>query len=210
MNDKLKISMNDLLESKQQEFRAVNLALQSQANPHFYYNTLSSIIVLSENGQNEDVIRLCRNLTQIMRYITDGQTTVTTLGEEIEHVKKYLYCIKIRYQSSLNYTLDIAPEILEIPIPKLLIQPLVENAIKYGTDCTPSWSLSITGKKYHDKWQIDITDSGNGFSEEALLRVSRNIAAASENSGMPKLHINGLGIVNVYLRWKSKECYRAV
>ncbi len=210
MNDKLKISMNDLLESKQQEFRAVNLALQSQANPHFYYNTLSSIIALSENGQNEDVIRLCRNLTQIMRYITDGQTTVTTLGEEIEHVKKYLYCIKIRYQSSLNYTLDIAPEILEIPIPKLLIQPLVENAIKYGTDCTPPWSLSITGKKYHDKWQIDITDSGNGFSEEALLRVSRNIAAASENSGMPKLHINGLGIVNVYLRWKSKECYRAV
>ena len=57
MNDKLKISMNDLLESKQQEFRAVNLALQSQANPHFYYNTLSSIIVLSENGQNEDVDR---------------------------------------------------------------------------------------------------------------------------------------------------------
>ena len=117
-------------------------------------------------------------------------------------MKKYLYCIKIRYQSSLNYTLDIAPEILEIPIPKLLIQPLVENAIKYGTDCTPPWSLSIPGKKYHDKWQIDITDSGNGFSEEALLRVSRNIAAASENSGMPKLHINGLGIVNVYLRWK--------
>ncbi len=60
MNDKLKISMNDLLESKQQEFKAMNLALQAQANPHFYYNTLSSIIVLSENNKNEDVIRLCR------------------------------------------------------------------------------------------------------------------------------------------------------
>lgn len=202
MNDKLKVSMNDLLESKQQEFRAMNLALQSQANPHFYYNTLSSIIVLSENGQNEDVIRLCRNLTQIMRYITDGQATVTTLREEIEHVKRYLYCIKIRYQSSLNYTLDIDPEILDIPVPKLLIQPLVENAIKYGTDCAPPWTLAVTGKKFEDKWQIDITDSGNGFSGEALQRISQNIAAASENPGMPKLHINGLGIVNVYLRWK--------
>lgn len=202
MNDKLKISMNDLLESKKQEFKAMNLALQSQANPHFYYNTLSSIIVLSENNKNEDVIRLCRNLTQIMRYITDGQAAVTTIGEEIEYVKKYLYCIKIRYQSSLNYSLDIAPEILNVPIPKLLIQPLVENAIKYGTNCAPPWTLSITGKQYADKWQIDIIDSGEGFSEEALQKISQNIAEASENSGMPELHINGLGIVNVYLRWK--------
>lgn len=202
MNDKLKISMNDLLGSKQQEFKAMNLALQSQANPHFYYNTLSSIIVLSENDQNEDVIKLCRNLTQIMRYITDGQATITTIREEIEHVKRYLYCIKIRYQSSLNYTLEIDPEILDVPIPKLLIQPLVENAIKYGIDCAPPWAIAITGKKYEDRWEIEIKDSGNGFSEEALQRISQNIAAASENSGMPKLHINGLGIVNVYLRWK--------
>lgn len=202
MNDKLKLSMHDLLESEQQEFKAINLALQSQANPHFYYNTLSSIIVLSENNQNEDVIRLCRNLTQIMRYITDGHSSTTTLGQEIEHVKRYLYCIKIRYQSSLNYTLDIDPALFDIPIPKLLIQPLVENAIKYGTDCAPPWTLTITGKNYEDRWQIDIADSGNGFSEEALQSISRNIAAASENSGIPKLQINGLGIVNVYLRWK--------
>lgn len=202
MNDKLKVSMHDLLASEQQEFKAMNLALQSQANPHFYYNTLSSIIVLSENNQNEDVIRLCRNLTQIMRYITDSSTTVTTIGEEMEYVKKYLYCIKIRYQSSLSYTLDIEPRLLDIPIPKLLIQPLVENAIKYGTDCEPPWSLSITGKQYEDRWQIDIVDSGKGFSEDALQRISRNIAEVSENTGIPKLHINGLGIVNVYLRWK--------
>lgn len=202
MNDKLKVSMHDLLASEQQEFKAMNLALQSQANPHFYYNTLSSIIVLSEQNQNEDVIRLCRNLTQIMRYITDGSKTITTLGEEIEYVRKYLFCIKIRYQSSLNYTLDIAPELLDIPVPKLIIQPLVKNAIKYGTDCAPPWSLSITGKQYQDKWQIDIVDSGDGFSEEALERISQNIAESSESTGIPKLQINGLGIVNVYLRWK--------
>lgn len=202
MNDKLKVSMHDLLVSEQQEFKAMNLALQSQANPHFYYNTLSSIIVLSENNKNEDVIKLCRNLTQIMRYITDSSTTITTIREEVEYVKKYLYCIKIRYQSSLNYTLDIAPELLDIPIPKLLIQPLVENAIKYGTNCAPPWTLSIIGRQYEDKWQIDIIDSGEGFSSEALQRISQNIAEASENTGIPRLQINGLGIVNVYLRWK--------
>ncbi len=202
MNDKLKVSMNNLLESKQQELKATNLALQSQANPHFYYNTLSSIIVLSENNQNEDVIRLCRNLTQIMRYITDSSTTITTVKEEIEHIKKYLYCIKIRYQSSLNYSLDIDSKILDHPIPKLLIQPLVENAIKYGTDCDPPWMLTITGKQYEDKWQIDIVDSGNGFSEDSLRTIHQNIEKASEKSGLPKLQINGLGIVNVFLRWK--------
>ena len=205
MSDTLKTSMDDLIESRQQEFRATNLALQSQANPHFYYNTLSSIIVLAENGQNAEVITLCRSLTRIMRYITDSSNASVTIREEIENVRQYLYCMKVRYQSSLNYEIVIDEALGSIMIPKLIIQPLVENAIKYGTNCTPPWTIRVEGHMYTDHWQIDVIDSGNGFAPDVLQNIRNSIAEAGRSSGVPSLHINGLGIMNVYLRWKFYE-----
>lgn len=202
MSQNLKDSMNNLLESQQQELKSRTLALQSQINPHFYYNSLSSIIVLAENDQTDVVIKMCRNLSNIMRYITDSSSVTVTLKEEIEYVKKYLYCMKVRYQSSLNYTIEVEESLLDEPVPKLIIQPLVENAIKYGSDCDPPWHISVIGRVYEDHWQIDVLDTGNGFSEEALKKIQNNIDHALANLGMPELKIDGLGTLNVFLRWK--------
>ena len=202
MSRKLKDSMDNLLESRQQELKSRTLALQSQINPHFYYNSLSSIIVLAENNQPDIVIKMCRNLSNIMRYITDSSSITVTLEDEIEYVKKYLYCMKVRYQSSLNYTIEVDDILLREPVPKLIIQPLVENAIKYGSDCEPPWHISVIGRLYEDHWQIDILDTGNGFSEEALKKIQDNIDHALANLGMPEIKINGLGTLNVFLRWK--------
>ncbi len=202
MSKKLKISLNELIDSRQQELKSRTLALQSQTNPHFYYNTLSCIIVLAENRKNDEVVTLCKNLTQIMRYITDHSSQSVTLKEEMEYVEKYLYCMKVRYQSSLNCILEIDPQLLDLSVPKLIIQPLVENAIKYGTDCLPPWTITVTGKLYDDRWQIDVIDSGNGFTPEAIQMIHERIALADANPGMPELKIDGLGIVNVYMRWR--------
>lgn len=202
MSDKLKDSMDELIESRQQEFRATNLALQAQANPHFYFNTLSSIIVLAEDKRDAEVIALCRSLTKIMRYITDSSDASVTLREELDNVSQYLYCMKVRYQSSLSYTIDVDDTLYDIAVPKLIIQPLVENALKYGTDCTPPWLITIHGYRSEDHWQVDIIDSGNGFSAEALESIREKTASQAEHPGVPELHINGLGIMNVYLRWK--------
>lgn len=209
MSDKLKISMNELIDTRQQELKSRTMALQSQTNPHFYYNTLSSIIVLSENGQQEEVITLCRNLTQIMRYITDSSSTIVTLKEEMNYVQKYLHCMKVRYQSSLTITIDIDPSLLDISVPKLIIQPIVENAIKYGTDCIPPWSITIRGTRSGNQWQIDVIDSGNGFSEDALAKINKRITYMDANPGMPEMKIDGLGILNVHMRWKlfAKDSY---
>lgn len=202
MSKKLKISLNELIDSRQQELKSRTLALQSQTNPHFYYNTLSCIIVLAENRKNDEVVTLCKNLTQIMRYITDHSSQSVTLKEEMEYVEKYLYCMKVRYQSSLNCIVEIDPQLLDLSVPKLIIQPLVENAIKYGTDCLPPWTITVTGKLYDDRWQIDVIDSGNGFTPEAIQMIHERIALADANPGMPELKIDGLGIVNVYMRWR--------
>jgi len=201
MNDKLKDSMKQLMDSREQEIKSRSLALQTQMNPHFYYNSLSSIMVLAENNDTDEVVMMCKNLSRIMRYITDTGNAIVTLKDELDYVEKYLYCMKVRYQSSLNYTIDVDESLYSINIPKLIIQPIVENAIKYGSDCTPPWNISISSQKTDSYWKITVTDSGNGFTKEALDKIAENIKRAQENPGLPELKINGLGTLNVYLRW---------
>lgn len=91
MSDNLNSSMKKLIEAQEQEVKSRSLALQTQINPHFYYNSLSSIMVLAENGNTDEVSKMCRNLSNIMRYITDTSHIEITLKDEIEYTKKYLY-----------------------------------------------------------------------------------------------------------------------
>ncbi len=200
MRSKLKVSMDELLETRKQEIKSRSMALQSQINPHFYYNSLASVIALAENDQSDDVIRMCRNLTKIMRYITNTENIVT-VEDEINYVNQYLDCMKVRYQSSLNYMIDIDPGILQEKIPRLIIQPLVENAIKYGIDSEPPWGIAIHGYLTEDSWRIEVMDSGKGFSEEALQTIWERVHTAEGLLGLPEMQINGMGTLNVYLRW---------
>ena len=110
---------------------------------------------------------MCRNLSRIMRYITNTAETTVTLREELDYVQKYLYCMKVRYQSSLNYSIDVDESLLDQPVPKLIIQPIVENAIKYGSDCEPPWTITISSTINQNSWQIDVTDTGPGFTRKS-------------------------------------------
>ena len=178
------------------------MALQSQINPHFYYNSLASIIVLAESNLSEDVVTLCRNLSSMMRYITKDTQSMVTVREEIEYIQKYLYCMKIRYQTSLIYEIRIEPPILELRIPKLIIQPLVENAIKYGTNCDPPWKITILGTMNDDFWRIDVMDSGPGFSEETIGLLEQKIQDSGKGAGIPEVGNDGHGLAHVYARWR--------
>ncbi len=201
MRSKLKISMDELIETRKQEIKSRTMALQSQINPHFYYNSLASVIALAENDRKDEVIRMCRNLTKIMRYITNTKNIVT-IQDEIDYVNQYLDCMKIRYQSSLNYMIDIDDDMLEENIPRLLIQPLVENAVKYGIDSEPPWGIAIHGYLCEGGWRIEVMDSGRGFSEEALQTIWERIKKAEDCVGLPEMQIEGMGTLNVYLRWR--------
>ena len=204
MSESLETSLAELQSSRQLEIKAQMTALQMQMNPHFYYNTLSCISVLAENGQTDDVSSMCRTLSDLMRYITDTNSSEVMLFQEIGIVKKYLYCMKMRYQDSLDVSLEADECLNSIMIPKLILQPLVENAVKYGTDCIPPWKLHIRGVMEDDRWYFTIEDSGNGFSNEALSLLSEQFAAIDrdETAQHAPQHIGGLGMVNVYMRWK--------
>ncbi len=202
MRQNLKTSMYELIETRQQEQKSRFLALQSQINPHFYFNMLASVIVLAEDGKNDDVVVICRNMSSMMRYISDTVERPVKLGQEIDYVKKFLYCMKVRYQSSLSYEIDIDPELLRQSVPRLLIQPIVENAVKYGTETDPPWNFSIKGYSKGDGWIIEVENSGTGFSKQALEKIRERIKNADTEKGIPELRIEGLGTLNVYLRWR--------
>ena len=204
MSESLQQSLAELEIAQKLELKSRVIALQVQMNPHFYYNTLSCISILAENGQNKDVTKLCQTLSRIMRYITNTGITIVTVADEIHYIEEYMYCMKVRYQESLNYHIDILPEIMEQKIPKLIIQPLVENSIKYGTNCLPPWKITITSFRDESMWYIRVTDSGNGFGEEVLDELNKKIATINRdlNHNLTDLKIGGLGMINVYIRWK--------
>ncbi len=201
MNQNLKTSRDQLIKAQEAELESRSLALQSQMSPHFYYNSLSSIMILAENGDTQSVAAMCQNLSRIMRYVTDFKTRIVTINEELNYIREYLYCMKTRNQSSLHYEIHVEPSLWDINLPKLCIHPLVENALKYGTNCNPPWSVSIRSECGDDYWKIVVTDNGPGFSKEALQNLDQKInlikAAPSE---IPKLQINGLGLTNIYIR----------
>ena len=201
MNQNLKNSRDQLLKVQEAELEARSLALQSQMSPHFYYNSLSSIMILAENGDTKSVAGMCQNLSRIMRYVTDFKTRIVSIQEELDYIKEYLYCMKMRNQSSLQYEIQVDDSLLDITLPKLCIHPLVENALKYGTNCSPPWTVKIYSITRDDFWKICVEDTGPGFSKEALDQLKEQVQTfASNSSEMPKLQINGLGLANIYIR----------
>lgn len=201
MNVNLKISRDELIKLQEAELEARSLALQSQMSPHFYYNSLTSIMILAENGDTKSVAKMCQNLSGIMRYVTDFKTRVVSVREELHYIKEYLYCMKIRNQSSLHHEINVDSALYDIQIPKLCIHPLVENALKYGTNCNPPWAVKIYSECTDTYWKIRVEDEGSGFAEEALQQLNQKLAAVKTSPAeLSKLQINGLGLINIYIR----------
>ena len=168
----------------------------------FYYNTLSSIIVLAENGDSETVVKMCRNLSRIMRYITNTTETTVTLKDELDYVQKYLYCMKVRYQSSLNYSIHVDESLLSQPVPKLIIQPIVENAIRYGSNCAPPWNISITSVVTEGSWQIEVTEFRSWLYRGSQREDHCQHYESHSESGTSGTKNKWAGNYKLYLRWK--------
>lgn len=200
-SEKLRLSMNHLLEAQAQEAKSRYFALQAQINPHFYYNSLSSIMILAESGETGTIVTVSKYLSDLMHYATRSASLSVPLREEMEYIRKYLYCMKVRYQSSLSFQIHLPDELREVSIPRLIVQPLVENSFKYGIDCAPPWEVAIDGLCTDGGWEIRVSDRGPGFSEEALSRIRQKLQEA-DRGGLPDQEGDGLGLVNVYLRWK--------
>ncbi|MFI3174199.1 MAG: histidine kinase [Bacillota bacterium] len=185
-----------------QEMQSKMLALQSQMNPHFLFNSLAAIQVMADEGMSEEITTMCQSMSSILRYIASDSESEVPLIHEIYYTTDYLTCMEVRYQGDLEYTLDIPKEMEQIKVPKLCVQLLVENAIKYTTTKRPPYKVEIKGTYNKKGYQIEIKDNGAGFSEEALSLLHKKMEDIKETSLLPSLEINGMGLLNVFIRYR--------
>lgn len=170
-------------------------ALQAQINPHFLYNTLDSIIWMSEAGRNDEVVLMTSALARLFRQSISNDKEQITIAEEIEYVRSYLTIQKMRYKDKLEYTIDVSPDISHVMIIKFALQPLVENAIYHGLKYKDTkGNLSIRGYARGKKAYITIADDGVGMENEDLEHIFDETRKEHKS--------NGVGVPNVQKRLK--------
>ena len=176
-------------------------ALQTQINPHFIYNTLNIISAKSMESGNYEVIEICDRFASMLRYSTDTRSRTATLAEEIENVRSYLLLAKARYEDDLEFTIDVPEDLTGITMPKLTLQPLVENALTHGFDGTNIRRvLSVSGAIKDNTLVLEIRDNGTGFSEEMLRSLRLRIHEIEEGKVSIESTGGHIGLANTCLR----------
>lgn len=151
---------------------------------------------------NDKIELMCQNISEILRYISSDGEQLIALEHEISHTINYLECMKIRYNTKLFYTVQIPDSLYQYKIPKLCIQLIVENAIKFTTRVKDPWYIAITGILTDTYWEIKIKDNGPGFSETELADLQKKFEEIDRTEVLPNLEINGMGLMNIYIRFK--------
>ena len=172
--------INELLEQVTTEQIRLRKAefelLQAQINPHFLYNTLDAIIWLAEAGEQKRVVGMVRNLSDFFRTSLNQGKDINSIKEEMLHVKSYLEIQHVRYQDILSYDIEVPEALYIYSIPKITIQPLVENALYHGIKNKRGMGhISIRGEAGEKDFTITVTDDGIGIDETRLRQVQSGI-----------------------------------
>ncbi|MCD7866799.1 MAG: sensor histidine kinase [Clostridiales bacterium] len=179
---------------EQEEKRKLELrALQSQINPHFLYNTLDSIIWMAEGKKNEEVVIMTSSLARLFRQSISNEDEVVPLMREVEYARNYLTIQKMRFKDKLEFRIDVAPDILNVPMIKLVLQPIIENAIYHGLKVKENKGLLlVTGRREGENVVIRIMDDGVGMDNETLSHIFERHKVNYQS--------NGVGVYNVQKR----------
>jgi two-component system sensor histidine kinase YesM len=201
MRGKLNESIREAVALRAHEKEAQLVALQSQLNPHFLHNMLQTIGIMAEEGSPAAIQDLIMNLARVLRYVSSTEGTTATLGTEMSYAESYLAAMRARFGGSLEYVIDISSSLREIVVPRLILQPFIENCFKYGTTSRPPWRIELRGGREDGRWMIEILDNGPGFAPATLARISERLACRERvGGGLSPMSISGMGILNSYER----------
>jgi two-component system sensor histidine kinase YesM len=196
MVEKLGELIEQNMQKQQNLLKAEMKALQAQIAPHFMYNTLDTILALAEDGQNADVVTTTLALSNFFRLSLNKGRDWASVAEEKSHVESYLAIQKMRYGAILEYEIDIAEDILRESMLKILLQPLVENAIYHGIKETRRRGLiRLKGQSQGNCLVFTVEDNGRGMEKEELERLRENLS----HYDVSKLEM-GFGLYNVHKR----------
>lgn len=168
-------------------------ALQSQINPHFLYNTLDSIIWMAEGKKNEEVVLMTASLARLLRQSISNEDELVSISQEIEYARGYLTIQKMRYKDKLEFQIEVEPSILNVRLIKLVLQPIIENAIYHGLKYKESKGLlCVKGFMKNGNAVLQVIDDGVGMDQDTLDHIYEKHKV--------NYHSNGVGVYNVQKR----------
>lgn len=182
-------------------------ALQSQINPHFLYNTLDTINAMALVAENEEISRMVVALGEMFKYATQQKEKLVTVGEELAHLQNYITIQNCRYGDRISFYIDIPDEIQQYSMIRLILQPLVENAVRHGLEHLPEGgAVWISGSLENETIRLTIRDNGKGIPAEKLRSIQAKLLNDDYEDGSGKASI-GLSNVNERVKLYFGEKY---
>jgi len=207
--DELKIAVEKEIISSKAEAKARLMALQAQISPHFIHNVLYTISISAQENRPQDVVDMCKQLSDMLRYTVDSRYQTVRLEDEIKCTSNYLSLQAKNYEDFLFYEINVDEKTKKVALPRLSLQPFVENAIQHGfKDKTPPYKVSLVTEMKGHRWSVSIIDNGKGIetdvADQIYKKINDNIADISlipeEKRNSPGMF--GMGIINSVLRLK--------
>ena len=198
--------MDDIVVEQEEKRKSELDALQSQINPHFLYNTLDSIVWMITGERYDDAVFMITQLASLFRISLSKGKTVIKIEDEVKHARNYMNIQKIRYKNSFEVDFQIEGDILDGCIVKLVLQPLLENAIYYGMEFMDGeGEIHVRGYRKDKDVYLEVEDNGLGMPEEEAAELLNG-------KERPHKHGSGVGLVNVHSRLKLRfgEAYGLV
>ena len=186
MTSQIDVLIKKNMEEQKNFQKAEMKALQAQITPHFLYNTFDTIVWLAEEEKTEEVVKITKAFSQFLRISLSRGHEWITISQELDHITNYLTIQKIRYADILNYTIEADDDLMDIKMIKLVLQPLIENAIYHGIKNKRGRGQLKVNVHYSDKKKnyiiFSVEDNGAGFTEERLWQVRNELRTGSEDS----------------------------
>ena len=184
--------MDDVVTEQESKRRSELDALQSQINPHFLYNTLDSIVWMIENEHYQGAVTMVTSLAKLFRISLGKGKNIVTVADEMEHVRNYLNIQNLRYKNKFHFEIEAEPEALGCATIKLIVQPLVENAIYHGLESMDSdGEIRIKAYIVGEDLYVDVIDNGLGMPQEQADELLREETVTVRGKG------SGIGLKNI-------------
>ena len=192
MAKQIQVLMADIVSEHEKKRKQEFDTLQSQINPHFLYNTLDIIVWMIENEKPDQAVKAVTALARFFRISLSRGKSIITVKDELEHVRNYLMIQHMRFKNRFSYTIEAEDEVLELASLKLMLQPLVENAIYHGMEFMDGdGEIFISAWKEGEDLYLKVSDNGLGMTEEQVARLFSDMAHTGSSRG------SGIGVKNV-------------
>ena len=197
MKFRIKGLMQDIVSEHEEKRKSEFDSLQAQINPHFLYNTLDIIVWQIENEKQSEAVHTVTALARFFRLSLGKGKNIVTVRDEIDHVKNYLMIQHMRFKNKFDYEFDIAEDVLELPSLKLMLQPLVENAIYHGMEFMDGdGMITVKAWRKEDELYLSVADNGLGMTEDKVEMILTGKSTSGNGRG------SGIGVKNVNERIK--------